>query len=150
VTTRTRGESAQADANIATAATHIRIARPTSQLPELIEFYCDGLGLDRIDGFRNHQGFSGVMIGLPGTDLHMEFTSHKDELEELVGQAPTQDNLLVFYLPDSATCDRIADRMAAAGHLTVEPVNPYWADAKALTYQDPDGWRVVVVPTPYS
>ncbi len=136
--------------NIAAASSHIRVARPTSQLAELIEFYCDGLGLEAIDRFREHRGFSGVMIGLPGTDFHLEFTSHKDELEHPVGLAPTKDNLLVFYVPDAANVASVASRMDSLGYSTVDPVNPYWADAHALTFEDPDGWRVVVVPAPYS
>ena len=26
--------------------------------------------------------------------------------------------------------------------------NPYWAAAGAMTFEDPDGWRVVLVPKP--
>nr|WP_234809915.1 hypothetical protein [Mycolicibacterium tusciae] len=28
--------------------------------------------------FANHAGYDGVMIGLPGIDHHLEFTSHVD------------------------------------------------------------------------
>ena len=44
--------------------------------------------------------------------------------------------------------DRLADveRLAEAGHDPVDAENPYWATVGALTYEDPDRWRVVLVP----
>src|SRR5262245_20874515 len=69
----------------------VRIARPTDQLDEVVRFYRDGLGLTEIDRFEEHDGFSGVMLGLPGSDYHLEFTSHVDGSP---GDAPSGDNLL--------------------------------------------------------
>jgi hypothetical protein len=34
-------------------------------------------------------------------------------------------------------------RLHDQGHAPVEPENPYWED-KSLTFEDPDGWRVVI------
>ena len=39
--------------------------------------------------------------------------------------------------------------MSSLGYSPVPPENPYWTDRKALTYEDPDGWRVVIVPSAY-
>ncbi len=39
--------------------------------------------------------------------------------------------------------DRIAERLSRMGHPPVAPENPYWAD-KGLTFEDPDGRRVVL------
>ncbi len=55
-------------------AAQIRIARPTGQLKEIIRFYEEGLGLKRIGSFSGHEGYSGVMFGLPHTQYHLEFT----------------------------------------------------------------------------
>ena len=38
--------------------------------------------------------------------------------------------------------DAVAERLERAGHHPVDPENPYW-EGRALTYEDPDGWRVV-------
>ena len=38
--------------------------------------------------------------------------------------------------------------MAALGHLPVEAENPYWTENGAVTVEDPDGWRVVLMPHP--
>jgi catechol 2,3-dioxygenase-like lactoylglutathione lyase family enzyme len=140
----------QGTVNIAAVAVNIRVARPTSQIEDLLKFYCDGLGLERIDGFRGHRGFSGVMVGLPDARFHIEFTSHEDSLDHLVGLAPTKDNLLVFYVADDEQFRASTERMSSLGYSPVPPENPYWTDRKALTYEDPDGWRVVIVPSAYS
>jgi catechol 2,3-dioxygenase-like lactoylglutathione lyase family enzyme len=135
--------------NVAEASGQIRIARPTSRIDEVVAFYRDGLGLEVIDGFHDHAGFTGVMVGLPGSDLHLEFTTHEDDEAHLVGLAPTQDNLLVFYVESPQDFAAITERIQATGQPPVPPVNPYWSTIGALTFVDPDGWRVVVAPGPY-
>ena len=62
-------------ANAAQAAAQIRIARPTDRLEEVVAFYRDGLGLEELGGFSDHDGYTGVMLGLPGPRAHLEFTS---------------------------------------------------------------------------
>jgi hypothetical protein len=37
-------------------------------------------------------------------------------------------------------------RAAALGYSPVEPENPYWS-GKSVTFEDPDGWRVVLCNT---
>ena len=117
----------------------VRFARPTDRLADVLRFYEEGLGLRRIGAFENHDGYSGVMLGLPGEEAHLELTEHADGSPS---PTPTRDNLLVLYMTDRAAIEAIAGRMRALGHEPVEPENPYWADD--LTFEDPDGWRVVL------
>ena len=42
-----------------------RVARPTNQPAKVKEFYTEGIGLREIGSFNNHEGYSGVMLGLP-------------------------------------------------------------------------------------
>ena len=35
---------------------HLRVARPTDNLPEIIQFYRDGLGFEVIGSFEDHEG----------------------------------------------------------------------------------------------
>jgi hypothetical protein len=130
---------------MATAFVQVRIARPTDRLAEVESFYSKDLGLPVIYRFENHAGYDGVMIGLPGTDYHLEFTSH-----EVASPcpAPTRDNLLVLYFQGDARMYEVVERLAAAGHDPVDAENPYWASVGAMTFEDPDGWRVVLVPKP--
>ena len=117
----------------------VRFARPTDRLDDLLRFYEQGLGLQRVDSFEDHAGYSGVMLGLPGEDVHLELTTHADGSP---GPAPTRDNLLVLYLRDRGVIASAEERLHALGHDSVEPENPYWKDD--LTFEDPDGWRVVL------
>jgi catechol 2,3-dioxygenase-like lactoylglutathione lyase family enzyme len=119
----------------------LRWARPTDRLEECVRFYRDALGLVELGGFTGHEGYDGVFLGLPDESVHLELTAHVDGS---ACPAPSRDNLLVLYLPDRAAVDEVAARLARAGHLEVEPENPYWR-GRSVTVEDPDGWRVVLV-----
>jgi len=120
--------------------TTLRVARPTDQLDAVVRFYTVGLGLIPLASFEDHDGFDGVMLGIPGASHHLEFTRKKGHL---AGCAPTADNLLVFYLPDAEQWREAIDRMIAAGYESVSSFNPYW-DRAGRTFEDPDGYRVVL------
>jgi catechol 2,3-dioxygenase-like lactoylglutathione lyase family enzyme len=118
----------------------IRVARPTDKLDEVVSFYRDGLGLRIVADFKNHSGYSGVMLGSPVDQFHLEFT-------HAVGgspcPAPTKDNLLVFYFAEDNVYAAAVQRMKDHGYEPVEAENPYWK-GKSYTFEDPDGWRVVI------
>ncbi|RDC65812.1 VOC family protein [Adhaeribacter pallidiroseus] len=118
----------------------VRIARPTNQLTKVIPFYTEGLGLPQLSSFTDHAGYSGVMVGLPGREYHLEFTQHEAGSP---GAAPTKDNLLVLYIPDPTEFSKAVVRLQNLGYFPVSPENPYWQD-KSFTFEDPDGWRVVL------
>ena len=99
----------------------LRVARPTDHLDALIRFYRDGLGLEILYRFENHDGFDGVMLGRPGAPYHLEFTyAHGHS----AARAPTQDNLLVFYLPDRNEWESSLQSMRTAGFEPVPSFNP--------------------------
>jgi catechol 2,3-dioxygenase-like lactoylglutathione lyase family enzyme len=118
----------------------MRIARPTDQLDKVIDFYEAGLGLQRVGEFWDHDGYDGVMFGLPAKNYHLEFTSH---VSGSPCPAPTKDNLLVLYLPNWEVITDVANRLKKMGYPEVEAENPYWED-DSITIEDPDGWRVVL------
>src|SRR4051794_41398902 len=119
---------------------HLRVARPTDDLEAIVRFYRDGLGFHVLYEFEDHDGFDGVMLGHKGAGYHLEFTLKKGHK---VGRAPTDDNLLVFYLPDEAKWKRAIDRLEESGYQPVKAFNGYW-DRKGRTFSDPDGYRVVL------
>jgi hypothetical protein len=45
---------------------HLRVARPTDNLVEVMKFYRDGLGFEVLYEFKDHDGFDGVMLGHKG------------------------------------------------------------------------------------
>ena len=119
---------------------HLRVGRPTDDLAAVVRFYRDGLGLEVLFEFHDHDGFDGVMLGHKGAAYHLEFTR---KAGHNVGRAPTQDNLLVFYLPDAAAWRAAVARMEQAGYQPVKAFNPYW-ERNGRTFEDPDGYRVVL------
>ena len=119
--------------------TKLRVARPTDDLEAVAKFYRDGLGFVELYRFVDHAGFDGVMLGQPGASYHLEFTRAHGHR---AGRAPTQDNLLVLYLPDAAEWQAAVSRFQRAGYEPVPAFNPYW-DRLGVTFEDPDGYRGV-------
>lgn len=118
----------------------LRVARPTDNLDEIATMYCDGLGFEVIGCFSDHQGFDGVLVGHPQHHYHLEFTHHHGSV---AGYAPTQDNLLVFYIAEEKQWVEQCEAMLQAGFTGVPSFNPYW-DENGRTFEDVDGYRVVL------
>jgi catechol 2,3-dioxygenase-like lactoylglutathione lyase family enzyme len=116
----------------------LRVARHTERLAEVVAFYRDGLGLAEAGGFQDHAGYDGVFLEVPGTGAHLELTAGGGH----GAPEPHPESLLVLYLGDRAAVDAVAARLDAD---PVAPANPYWAE-HGLTFADPDGFRVVLVP----
>ena len=119
---------------------HLRVARPTEQLEPLAAMYREGLSLEVLGEFRDHDGFDGIILGRRGLGWQLEFTRQEGHP---AGRAPTKDHLLVVYLPERADWERTCARMEAAGFTPVASWNPYWDD-RGRTFEDPEGWRVVI------
>lgn len=119
---------------------HIRVARLTDDLAGVVRFYREGLGFEVLSEFAGHEGFDGVMLGHRGAGYHLEFTRAAGHT---AGRAPTRDNLLVFYLPDELAWRAAIAQLRGAGYEPVPAFNPYW-DQRGRTFEDPDGYRVVL------
>ena len=116
----------------------LRVARHTERLDALVRFYRDGLGLTELGRFEEHDGYEGVFLEVPGTGAHLELTAGG-----LHGApVPHPESLLVLYLGDAQAVRTVAARLGAE---PVAPANPYWAE-HGITFEDPDGFRVVLVP----
>lgn len=127
------------------AVAQVRLGRPTNQLDRVTRFYCDGLGLDLLLEFEKDQaGYGGAILGIPHTDYHLEFVTHEHDFSQEQIKPPTKDHLLVFYLENKTDYDEITARLAEMGHLPVAAENPHW-DLDGVTFEDPDGWRVVLM-----
>ena len=119
---------------------HLRIARPVTDIEHAATMYCQGLGLRVLSSFRDHDGFDGIMVGVPGAEYHLEFTRSR---QHPVTPRPTPEDLLVYYYPSVSEWHLACGRMDAAGFEAVSSFNPYW-NARGRSYQDPDGYRVVL------
>jgi catechol 2,3-dioxygenase-like lactoylglutathione lyase family enzyme len=119
---------------------YLRVARPTDDLETMVRMYHDGLGLEILGQFDDHDGFDGVILGKWDLAYQIEFTHQRGHA---AGRAPSRDNLLVFYHPQRSAWRRVCEKMAAAGFKPVAAWNPYW-NARGRTFEDPEGWRVVI------
>jgi catechol 2,3-dioxygenase-like lactoylglutathione lyase family enzyme len=124
----------------------LRIARSTNDLDAVERFYGSGLGLKRLSRFENHDGFDGLMMGATRAPWHLEFTKSRDHL---ASRAPDQESLLVFYHPVEAGWREAVDRMKACGFQPTPAFNPYW-DVHGVTFEDPDGYRIVLQNTEWT
>jgi hypothetical protein len=79
-----------------------------------------------------------VSLAVPGTAVHLELTAGGRHSPP----SPHPESLLVLYLGDQASVQTVAARL---GVDPVPPANPYWAE-HGLTFEDPDGFPVVLVP----
>lgn len=127
------------------AAPVLRVARPTNDLAPLRRFYCDGLGFGVLSEFIDHAGFDGLIVGHPRAPYHLEFVR---EQGVTVPAAPTDEHLLVLYVPDASQWDAAVARMEEAGFPRVRPHNPWWARHGAC-FRDPDGYHVVLQNAPW-
>ena len=118
----------------------LRVARPTDHLAAITAMYTHGLGLSVLAQFLDHDGFDGTILGTREDPYHIEFTSRPGHH---AGRAPTDEHLLVFYVPDGAEWEARCTSMLAAGFRGVSSANPYW-DIRGRTFEDPDGYRVVL------
>lgn len=121
----------------------VRVARQTDQLDAVVAFYRDVVGLPVIGGFDDHDGYTGVMLGAPGEAAHLEFTTHSSGSPAHPGGP---DDLLVLYCEADGVRAAV-DRAAAAGIEAVDATNPYWAGVGGVVLLDPDGRRLVLVPS---
>lgn len=119
------------------ARLQVRVARQTGRLDDVLAFYRDRLGLPEIDRFTGHDGYDGVMLDLPGTGAHLEFTTSP----HLTPPTAHVEGLLVLYLGSRSAVDRALARLEVPA---VASTNPYW-DRVGVTVVDPDGFRVVLV-----
>lgn len=118
----------------------LRVARPTDHLSAITAMYERGLGFPVLAKFLDHDGFDGAILGIRENPYHIEFTTRPGEH---AGRAPTEEHLLVFYIPDRAEWEARCARMIVAGFRGVSSANPYW-DVHGRTFEDLDGYRVVL------
>jgi catechol 2,3-dioxygenase-like lactoylglutathione lyase family enzyme len=123
----------------------VRVARPTGELDRIRSFYEQVVGLRLLWSFVDHDGFDGAIFGLPDERAQLEIvhSPHGDV------PAPTNEDVLVLYQSDTSAADDLVARLRRAGTIeaTDDPtMNPYWPRHGAVTFSDPDGYRLIVAP----
>lgn len=116
-----------------------RYARHTDNLEILEDFYTTILGLEKLGGFKDHDGYNGVFLGLPDRDWHLEFT----QSNEKAIHTPDPDDLLVFYTQTEEEFIEIKKRIEDNRIELRISKNPYWRK-HGIEIEDPDGFGVVI------
>lgn len=117
---------------------HFRVARHTSDIDKIKEFYIGLVGLKLLYEF-NHDGYLGIMLGQKEDDWHLEFTVSDKEPKH----CSDEEDVLVFYLADDKKYIEALERFKYSGVEAIKSANPYW-DIHGRTYIDPDGYRIVI------
>jgi len=117
------------------AKTHLRIARPSRDLAAAERFWVDGVGLEVL--YRATEGHRLLMVGWQNGGWHLELVEDSD-----LEPRPTEEDLLVLYL-GQPPADELLARLSSSGGREVPARNPYW-DEWGVTFQDPDGYRLVL------
>ena len=118
----------------------IRVARPARELERTAAFY-RLLELPVLASFEDHDGYSGVVFGLPDASRQLELVAHAGE-----EPAPTGEDQLVLYLGSEPAVARAAERVRAAGFEARPAANPYWNRTGAVCFVDPDGYWLILSP----
>ena len=118
----------------------IRIARPTRDLERTAAFY-RLLELPVIASFEDHDGYSGVVFGLPDSSRQLELVQHEGE-----PPSPTSEDQLVLHLGSADDVLRLSDQIRAAGFEPRPASNPYWERNGAACFVDPDGYWLILSP----
>ena len=122
----------------------LRVVRWSARYDQTVIFYRDIIGLPVLETFTDSYGLDGTILGLPGNPVHLEIVRLRDAPD----QAQRRDQL-VFYLPDHDEWEASCTRMLAAGFQRVPSYNPYW-EAQGQTFEDLDGYRVVLQNAPWT
>jgi catechol 2,3-dioxygenase-like lactoylglutathione lyase family enzyme len=123
----------------------IRIARPTRDLDRARVFYSDTVGLPILSSFDEHDGYSGVIFGLPDGAVQVELV-----LQAEVEPSPTDEDQLVLYLGSAEAVVELAASIGSVGYEAKTASNPYWAREGAIAFVDPDGYWLILSPGNWS
>lgn len=123
----------------------IRVARPTRDLGRARAFYRDAVGLSILSSFDEHDGYSGVIFGLPDGAVQLELVLNDD-----VEPSPTDEDQLVIYLGSADAVAELAASIGSAGYDVKTASNPYWVREGAIAFVDPDGYRLILSPGSWS
>lgn len=126
------------------AAAQLRIARPTAELAAVRSFYVEAVGLPVVAEWEDHDGYAGVVVGLPDASRQLEL------LAADVTPTPTNEDQLVLYLRSPDAVAALARRIEASGHRPRPAANPYWQETGATCFVDPDGYWLVLSPLDWS
>ena len=117
------------------------LALTTSDYERLVQFYCDGLGIEPTQYWDNWQG-RGAILRLGNATLEIFDEKQADTVDQIeAGQRLSGQIRFAFQVPDVKTA---MERLLAHGAKLVHPpILTPWGDYN-VRLQDPDGMQITL------
>jgi len=117
----------------------LRYARHCRNLHVIKEFYLGLLNMTELGSFQDHEGYSGVFLGYPDADWHLEFTTSEEEPVH----TPDPDDALVLYPASKKVYSALMDNMDRKKIIRQHSRNPYW-QKNGIEIRDPEGFSIII------
>lgn len=117
----------------------LRFARHTNNLEKIKFFYIEILGFDLLGNFEKHAAYTGIFIGKPNLDWHLEFTISNEKANHHFDE----DAILVFYPETILEYNNLIERILKHSISIITSKNPYWNENGKM-FLDPDGYSIVI------
>lgn len=119
----------------------LRVALTSSEYEQLVNFYCDGLGLEP-DAIWNNDGGRALMLNMGNATLELFDEKQAEVIDQMeAGRRVSGQVRFALQVPDLETAlKRLLDHGAILVH---PPVQTPWGDHNARL-QDPDGLQITL------
>ena len=123
----------------------LRVALTTSEYERLVQFYCDGLGLEPT-AIWNNDGGKALILDLGKATLELFDERQAQVIDQLeAGRRVSGQIRFALQVPDlKAAMERL---LAHGATLVHEPVQTPWGDTN-VRLQDPDGMQITLFQPP--
>jgi len=127
------------------AVIEMRIALTTGDYDRLVQFYCDGLGIEP-DAVWNNDGGRALILSMGKATLELFDETQAEAIDRLeAGQRVSGPVRFALQVPDLTTA---MERLLAHGATLVHPpVMTPWGDHN-VRLQDPDGMQITLFQPP--
>ncbi|MBI5959284.1 MAG: VOC family protein [Chloroflexi bacterium] len=124
----------------------MRVAITVAEYERLVEFYCQGLGIEPAQLWTNEDGSRAVILELGRATLEIFNEKHAASVDQIeVGRRVTGQFRFAFRVPD---VDAAVSRLLEHGAVLVsEPVVTPWGHRNARL-QAPDGLQITLFEVP--
>jgi catechol 2,3-dioxygenase-like lactoylglutathione lyase family enzyme len=120
----------------------MRVALTTADYDRLVEFYCQGLGIEPAQLWTNDDGSRAIILDLGRATLELFNERHAASVDQIeVGRRVTGPFRFAFRVPD---VDAALERLLAHGAVLVSaPIVTPWGHRNARV-QSPDGMQITL------
>ena len=123
----------------------LRVALTTDDYERMVKFYCDGLGLEPAQFWKNDQG-QALMLEMGNATLEIFDETQAQTIDQIeTGQRVSGQIRFALQVPDLKAA---MERLLAHGAVLVHPpvITP-WGDQN-VRLQDPDGMQITLFQKP--